>query len=137
VLPLKWEDVDWDKSRIHVISNFVSGRFGELNPAAATGDTIERTVSAAISHLCWAAVLWFRDMTLVLVAGAVALGFLVSESYRLWVCSVVVRSAFCAGCLGLAWLATLVLICMRVVRVNSRCGGLSGGGQILCAICAR
>jgi hypothetical protein len=81
------------------------------------GPAMKGTVFAAISVLCWAAVLWFRDMTLVLVAGAVGLGFLVSESYRLWVLLRRGPKRFLLlVCLSLAWLAALVLICIRVVR---------------------
>jgi integrase len=35
VLALKWRHVDWSKFRIHVVSNFVRGRFGEPKSAAS------------------------------------------------------------------------------------------------------
>jgi hypothetical protein len=81
------------------------------------GTAIKGIVFAAISVLCWAAVLWFRDMTLALIAGVVGLGFLVSESYRLWVLLRHGPKRFLVlVCLGLAWLAALILISIRVVR---------------------
>ena len=35
VLALRWKHVDWDKFRIHVVSNFVRGKFGEPKSAAS------------------------------------------------------------------------------------------------------
>jgi integrase len=35
VLALRWKHVDWSKFRIHVISNFVRGKFGEPKSAAS------------------------------------------------------------------------------------------------------
>ncbi len=35
VLALKWRHVDWSKFRIHVVSNFVRGKFGEPKSAAS------------------------------------------------------------------------------------------------------
>jgi hypothetical protein len=73
---------------------------------------------AAISVLCWSAVLWSRNMTLFLVAGTVGLGFLVAESYRVWVLLRRGSKRFLVMvCLGFAWVAALVLICIRFVRL--------------------
>jgi integrase len=35
VLALKWRHVDWSKFRVHVVSNFVRGKFGEPKSAAS------------------------------------------------------------------------------------------------------
>jgi integrase len=35
MLALRWEHVDWSKFRIHVVSNFVRGKFGEPKSAAS------------------------------------------------------------------------------------------------------
>jgi hypothetical protein len=83
------------------------------------GTALKGTVFATISVLSWVAVLWLRDKRLVLIAGAVGLGFLVSESYRLWVLlRRGPRRLFLRLCLGLVCLAALVLIYVRVAGLK-------------------
>ena len=35
MLALRWRHVDWSKFRVHVVSNFVRGKFGEPKSAAS------------------------------------------------------------------------------------------------------
>jgi hypothetical protein len=70
-----------------------------------------------VSILSWAAVLWFRDVRVVIAAGTVAVVTLSFGSYRVWTLlhRRSKRSLLWAS-LGFAWLAALLLIYLRVVR---------------------
>jgi hypothetical protein len=70
-----------------------------------------------LSILSWAAVLWSRDLRVVIPAGIIAMTFLALGSHRLW-------TLFRRGpkrwlswpCLAIAWLSAILLIYLRVVR---------------------
>ena len=69
------------------------------------------------SILSWAAVLWFKDVRVVIAAGAVAVATLAFRSCRLWTLlhRRSKRSLLWVS-LGFTWLAALLLIYLRVVR---------------------
>jgi hypothetical protein len=70
-----------------------------------------------LSILSWAAVLWFRDLRVVVPAGVIAITLLALGSRRLW-------ALFRHGssrliwlvCLGIAWFSAILLIYFRVLR---------------------
>ena len=70
-----------------------------------------------ISVLSWAAVLWFRDVRVVIPAGVIAMAFLALGSRRLW--TLLRRGPkrlFSLVCLGIVWFSAILLIYLRVVR---------------------
>lgn len=78
---------------------------------------INAAAPATISILSWAAVLWSRDLRLVIPAAVVAITLLALGSRRVWI---VLRRApkrfFSLVCLGLAWFIAILVIYLRVVR---------------------
>jgi len=58
----------------------------------------------------WAAIVWSRDLRIVAPAGAVAIYFLGSASYRFWISLPRVRRWLASICLGPAWLIAAILI---------------------------
>lgn len=70
-----------------------------------------------ISLLSWVAVLWFRDVRLVISAGVVAMTFLALGSHRLWALfRRGPRRLFSLTCLGVVWLSAILVIYFRVAR---------------------
>jgi hypothetical protein len=70
-----------------------------------------------VSILSWAAVLWFRDVRVVIAAGTVAVVALSFGSYRVWtLLHHRSKHSLLWASLSFAWLAALLLIYLRVVR---------------------
>ncbi len=70
-----------------------------------------------ISLLSWVAVLWFRDVRIVIPAAVIAMTLLALESRRLW--TLLRRGPkrlFSVVCLGIVWFVAILLIYHRVVR---------------------
>ena len=70
-----------------------------------------------ISLLSWVAVLWFRDVRIVIPAAIIAMTLLALESRRLW--TLLRRGPkrlFSVVCLGIVWFVAILLIYHRVVR---------------------
>jgi hypothetical protein len=71
---------------------------------------------AALSVLAWAAVFWFRDMRIAIPSGLVALTLLAIGSYRLWaLLHRGPRKVFSWICVGVVWVAAILLICVRSI----------------------
>jgi hypothetical protein len=86
-----------------------------LSPRAAF--PLKGTALLMVSVLSWAAVLWFKDVRVVILAGAVAVASLGFGSYRVW--ALLHRSPrrpLLWTSLGFAWLAALLLIYLRLAR---------------------
>ncbi|HEV2424663.1 MAG TPA: hypothetical protein VGZ29_07545 [Terriglobia bacterium] len=85
--------------------------------AARAAFPLKSTALVVTAVLGWAAVLWFRDMRAIIAGGAVALATLAFGSYRLWiVLHRSVKRPLLWACLGLAWLAALLVIYLCVVH---------------------
>jgi hypothetical protein len=70
-----------------------------------------------ISVLSWAAVLWFRDLRVVIPAGIIAVSLLALGSHRLW--TLLRRGPkrlVPLVCLGIVWFSAILLIYVRTVR---------------------
>jgi hypothetical protein len=69
-----------------------------------------------VSILSWAAVLWFRDVRVVIPAAVIAMTLLAFGSRRLWILfRRGPKTAVFVG-LGIAWLSAILLIYLRVMR---------------------
>lgn len=70
-----------------------------------------------ISVLSWVAVLWFRDVRIVIPAAVIAMTFLALASRRMWI---VLRGGprrlLSLFCIGVAWFVAILLIYLRTVR---------------------
>jgi hypothetical protein len=70
------------------------------------------------SILSWVAVMWFRDMSIVIVAAAIGLLTLAFGSHRLWTLARRYTPRWLLwGSIGSAWLIAIMLIYLRVVRL--------------------
>jgi hypothetical protein len=79
---------------------------------------LKSVVPRAISFLSWGAVLWFRDMRVVIPAGIIAMTLLALGSRRLW--TLFPRGPnrfFSLVCLGVVWFSAILLIYFRVMRL--------------------
>jgi hypothetical protein len=87
--------------------------------AAPVNELPAKSVAAAtISVLSWVAVLWFREVRLVIPAAVIALTLLALESSRLWI---LLRRGpkrmFSLFCIGIVWFVAILLIYLRMVRL--------------------
>jgi hypothetical protein len=85
--------------------------------SAHAGFPVKRAALLTASLLSWAAVLLFRDESVVILAGAIGLITLALGSGRLW--ALLHRSSkrlLLWASLGFAWLAALLLIYLRLAR---------------------
>lgn len=87
-----------------------------LSPQADTPP--RRPALMMLSFLSWAAVMWLRDVRLVIPAIAIALTSLVLASHRLWTLSRRRKNRwFSFLCLGFVWLTAILLIYIRILRI--------------------
>lgn len=78
---------------------------------------MKSAVPVTISILSWAAVLWFRDVRVVIPAAAIAMTLLVFGSHRLWILfRRGPKRLFSLVGLGITWLSAMLLIYLRVMR---------------------
>lgn len=70
-----------------------------------------------ISFLSWVAVIWFRNVRLVIPAAVVGMTLLVLASRRLWILLRLRRERLLSlFCLGIVWFAAILLIYLRIAR---------------------
>lgn len=70
-----------------------------------------------ISLLSWVAVLWLRDVRLVISAAVIGMTLFALASRRLWILlRRSQRRVFSLFCIGIVWCVAILLICLRVVR---------------------
>jgi hypothetical protein len=110
------------------IPNTVSGydaicaELAKRYPLSARVDRVEfllkTTALLAAAILSWAAVMWFRDVRVVILSGTGGLITLAVGSHSVWtMLHSGVRRPLLWASLGCAWLIAILLICFRVVHL--------------------